>query len=227
MNKKKKRKGFDRGGMRCPYCGSPVVYRSADGIYRDNSKGTMLYVCSRYPECDSYVRAHTGTNIPVGSMANHELRTLRRTAHHYFDQLYESGYMSKQDAYQWLADLIVAPLSEAHIGYLGEYYCKQVIEESRKLLEQQKAKTRGRYYTQIPLRVLRMCAEAYVREYPPAHMHECTSQCDIVMSAAPYSQSFPSVHMPPYYRDPFVCRDLPNSLSSGLFSLRCRFWAHQ
>ena len=49
--------------------------------------------------------------------------------------LYESGYMSKQDAYQWLADLIMAPLSEAHIGHLGEYYCKQVIEESRKLLE--------------------------------------------------------------------------------------------
>ena len=42
MNKKKKRKGFVRGGMRCPYCGSPVVYRSADGIYRDNSRGTML-----------------------------------------------------------------------------------------------------------------------------------------------------------------------------------------
>ena len=81
-------------------------------------------------------------------MANHELRTLRRTAHHYFDQLYESGYMSKQDAYQWLANLIMAPLSEAHIGHLGEYYCKQVIEESRKLLDRQKAKTRGRYYTQ-------------------------------------------------------------------------------
>ena len=100
MNKKKKRKGFNRSSMRCPYCGSPVIYRSADGIYRDNSRGTMLYVCSHYPECDAYVRVHTGTNIPVGSMANHELRTLRRTAHHYFDQLYESGYMSKQDAYQ-------------------------------------------------------------------------------------------------------------------------------
>ena len=115
MNKKKKRKGFNRSSMRCPYCGSPVIYRSADGIYRDNSRGTMLYVCSHYPECDAYVRVHTGTNIPVGSMANHELRTLRRTAHHYFDQLYESGYMSKQDAYQWLADLIMAPLSEAHV----------------------------------------------------------------------------------------------------------------
>ncbi len=82
-----------------------------------------------------YVRVHAGTNIPVGSLANHELRSLRRTAHHYFDQLHLSGYMSKQDAYQWLADLIMAPLSEAHIGHLGEYYCKLVIEESRKLLD--------------------------------------------------------------------------------------------
>lgn len=137
MNKhnKKKRKGFNASSMRCPYCGGTVVYRSADGIYHDNSKGMMLYVCSNYPECDSYVRVHAGTNIPVGSLANHELRSLRRTAHHYFDQLHESGFMSKQDAYQCLADIICAPLSEAHIGHLGEYYCKLVIEESRKLLD--------------------------------------------------------------------------------------------
>ena len=47
--------------MRCPYCGAPVVYRSADGIYQNNKNGAMLYVCSRYPECDAYVqigRAH-------------------------------------------------------------------------------------------------------------------------------------------------------------------------
>ena len=78
-------------------------------------------------------------------MANQELRTLRRKAHHYFDQLYRSGYMSKQDAYQWLAALIMVPLSEAHIGYLGEYYCKQVIEESRKLLDQISRMPGGRY----------------------------------------------------------------------------------
>lgn len=142
----KKRKGFQAGSMRCPYCGSPVIYRSADGIYHDNSNNTMLYVCRRYPECDAYVRVHAGTNIPVGSLANHELRTLRRTAHHYFDQLYQSGMMSKQDAYQWLADLICAPLSQAHIGYLGDYYCKQVIEESRRLLEKQQNKQKRRRF---------------------------------------------------------------------------------
>ena len=135
--------------MRCPYCGSTVVYRSADGIYYDNSKGMMLYVCSHYPQCDAYVRVHAGTRIPVGSLANHELRTLRRTAHQYFDQLHQSWYMSKQDAYQWLADLISAPLSEAHIGHLGEYYCKQVIEESRRLMDQYRGRKNKKQFRMV------------------------------------------------------------------------------
>ncbi len=132
----RKRKGFCADGMRCPYCGSPVIFRSAEGIYREDGNGTMLYVCGSYPECDAYVRVHAGTRIPVGSLADRNLRRLRRRAHDVFDQLYLSGYMGKQDAYQWLAGLIDAPLSEAHIGHLGEYYCGQVITESRKILKQ-------------------------------------------------------------------------------------------
>lgn len=117
---KKKRKGLEISRMHCPYCGATVVYRSADGIYRDNRSRAMLYVCSHYPQCDAYVRVHAGTNIPVGTLANQELRTLRRTAHHYFDQLYQSGMMSKQDAYQWLAELIHSPLSEQ--GYFTSFF---------------------------------------------------------------------------------------------------------
>lgn len=135
MTKKKRRKGMNRGLLRCPYCGSTAVLRSADGIYHDNSRDTKLYVCRNYPQCDSYVRVHPGTNRPVGTMANKELRALRAEAHRYFDQFYKSGLMSKEDAYSWLADLLCAPLSEAHIGYLGEYYCREVIEESKNLLE--------------------------------------------------------------------------------------------
>lgn len=120
--------------MRCPYCGAAVVLRSADGIYRTNERDMKLYVCSNYPQCDAYVRVHAGTNKPVGTLANQELRALRKIAHSYFDRLYKTGIMSKQDAYRWLSDLLQAPLSEAHIGYLGEYYCKQVIEESKKIL---------------------------------------------------------------------------------------------
>lgn len=139
---KKTRKGIQRKTMRCPYCGSPVVYRSADGIYHSNEGGTMLYVCSRYPECDSYVRAHTGSGKPMGNLANQKLRALRREAHHVFDQLYRDGTMTKEDAYQWLADIIGVPLSQAHIGCFGEYYCQMVIEESKKLLSYRKSRER-------------------------------------------------------------------------------------
>ena len=129
--KSKKRKGINTAPSRCPYCGGKVIYRSADGIYQDNSRGTMLYVCSNYPECDAYVRTHTGTRMPVGTMANHELRMLRKTAHSYFDRLYKTGLMTKDEAYVWLANLIDAPLSQAHIGYLGEYHCGLVIEQCK------------------------------------------------------------------------------------------------
>ena len=124
-----------RKSGRCPYCSSPVTLRSADGIYRDNSAGVKLYVCSRYPECDAYVRVIPGTSTPVGSMANGELRALRRDAHRHFDLLHQTGLMSKGEAYVWLAGMLQAPMSQAHIGYLGAYYCKQVIDESSKMLK--------------------------------------------------------------------------------------------
>lgn len=133
--KRKKRKGINYTAMKCPYCGGSVTYRSADGIYRENPRGVMLYVCSRYPSCDAYVRVHEGTTIPVGSLANGELRALRREAHQWFDRLYREGVMTKDDAYEWLSELLSAPRSQAHIGYLGEYRCRQVIAESRKLVE--------------------------------------------------------------------------------------------
>lgn len=119
------------------------MLRSADGIYYDNSREMMLYVCSNYPECDAYVRVHPGTNIPVGTMANRRLRELRKQAHREFDKLYKSGTMTKQEAYYWLAYMISAPLSQAHIGYLGEYYCEVVIRESRKLYEMKMSKKKS------------------------------------------------------------------------------------
>jgi hypothetical protein len=127
---------------RCPYCGSPIEFRSADGIYKDNSSKTMLYVCCRYPKCDAYVRAFPGTLAPVGRMANSRLRALRRKAHYYFDMLHLNGIMTKKEAYEWLAVILQAPRTQAHIGYIGEYYCMMVIEESRRLLDN-RLKTHG------------------------------------------------------------------------------------
>lgn len=135
-NKKKKgaKKHTNCNTLRCPYCGGTVVYRSAEGIYKENSADTMLYVCSHYPKCDAYVRVIPGTKVPMGTMADQKLRALRNTAHKHFDRLHKRGYMTRKEAYMWLASIINAPLSQAHIGYLGEYYCNLVIKESDKLL---------------------------------------------------------------------------------------------
>jgi len=98
--------------------------------YKENSRDVMLYVCSNYPEYDAYVRVHEGTNIPVGTLADQKLRSLRKQAHDNFNRLYLSGRMSRDDAYSWLACILQAPPSQAHIGYLSEYYCQRVIRDS-------------------------------------------------------------------------------------------------
>jgi len=122
----------------CPYCGSPAILRSADGIYKNNSAGAMLYVCSKYPACDSYVRVIPGTKTPAGSLANTALRALRIETHRYFDLLFQTGIMSRNEAYEWLACMLQMPLSQTHIGNLGEYYCRRVIEETKRLIENRK-----------------------------------------------------------------------------------------
>lgn len=137
VNMKKNKKTNQK--MRCPYCGHDVVLRSATGIYKENKYNTMLYACTNYPECDAYVRVKPGTKKPIGSLADGKLRALRTEAHFYFDQIHESGAMTKQQAYQWLAYKVSAPLSQAHIGYMREYYCQRVIEECKKWLTEHNA----------------------------------------------------------------------------------------
>jgi hypothetical protein len=142
----RRRKASSIPGMksgRCPYCGSSITLRSAEGIYRENSAGKKLFVCSRYPECDAYVRVIPGTSTPIGSMANGDLRALRREAHRHFDMLHQTGLMSRSEAYNWLAAMLQSPMSQAHIGYLGEYYCRQVIEESKSMLENRRRTLAG------------------------------------------------------------------------------------
>lgn len=54
-----------------------------------------LYICFRYPEYDAYVYTQSGTTVPLGTLANGELRPLRRQAHQQFDQLNISGMITK------------------------------------------------------------------------------------------------------------------------------------
>ncbi len=90
--------------IRCPYCGSPAILKDTSYVYGHHSSGGMVYVCSHYPACDSYVGVHQGTSLPKGSLANPTLRKKRIQAHQIFDQLWRKGIFSREEAYQWIGD---------------------------------------------------------------------------------------------------------------------------
>lgn len=119
-----------RPNIKCPYCGSQAFLRPASVVYgaRTTDPSAALYVCARYPACDSYVAAHHKTHLPMGTLANAELRHRRIQAHTAFNRLWKSGLMTKKQAYLWLQAKLGLPEEEAHIGKFSSYRCEQVIQ---------------------------------------------------------------------------------------------------
>lgn len=115
--------------VKCPYCGARAFLRPASAIYGAKAvdPDAPYYVCSRYPSCDSYVAAHKASRLPMGTLANAELRRQRVLAHAAFKRLWESGLMTKKQAYRWLQVQFGLPEPEAHIGKFSTYRCQQVV----------------------------------------------------------------------------------------------------
>ena len=109
----------------CPYCGKPAKYVDSKTIYHGRSYG-MIYLCK---ECDAYVGVHDGSDAPLGSLANAELRYWRRLAHAAFDPLWQSGrfYRHRNTAYIWLSEKMGLPKEETHIGMFDVEACKKLI----------------------------------------------------------------------------------------------------
>ncbi len=100
----------------------------------ETEEGVNFWACSNYPECDAYVRTIKNSQKPRGTVANGELRALRRKTHYVFNKLYTSGYMTKQDAYVWLKKEMGCTMQQAHIGQFTEYNCKLVIKAAGKFM---------------------------------------------------------------------------------------------
>ena len=121
--------------IKCPYCGRNAVLRKADYVYKGKIFDQYLYVCSGYPECDSYVGVHNGTLLPKGTLANGDLRHKRILTHRLFDAIWKNGILSRKDAYRWMQDIFSLSSSEAHIGYFSDYRCDYLMKECRKVLK--------------------------------------------------------------------------------------------
>jgi len=120
---------MDNQGMVCPYCGgkvkivdSKVIYGVSYGVSYGNA-----YVCSFFPGCDSYVGCHKGTDKPLGTLANSELRKLRNKCHLLFDSLWKSGKKDRDSAYAMLRHTLNLSKDECHIAMFDVDTCRRVI----------------------------------------------------------------------------------------------------
>ncbi|MFT8319307.1 MAG: zinc-finger-containing protein [Bacillus sp. (in: firmicutes)] len=107
----------------CPYCNTPSIFMSSKEFYANDYK-TNLYVCS---PCDAYVGTHGNTRQPLGTLANRNLREMRKRAHSLFDPLWKKRKMSRSAAYSWMQQVMDLPPEKAHIGMFNIEQCEKLI----------------------------------------------------------------------------------------------------
>ena len=122
--------------------GIPTSLRPASLVYGSTpqTRGKFLYVCDRWPACNAYVSAHERTLLPMGTLANGDLRHKRILAHRALKKLQQDCHMEKWEVYIWLQAKLGLDAHQTHIGQFSEYMCEQVIS----LCQQAPAYTSGR-----------------------------------------------------------------------------------
>ena len=119
---------------KCPYCGSEVVCRDSIMIY-GRSYG-LVWICSTWPKCDTYVGCRKGSDKPLGRLANPELRFWKKQAHATFDKLWQrGGNMTRTEAYVWLSRVLSIGPDKCHIGMFDIEQCKAVCSAVRNRYE--------------------------------------------------------------------------------------------
>lgn len=122
----------------CPYCGCASVLIGADVIYphRPDLSHKQFYACQ---PCGAWVGCHDGSLIPLGRLANAELRKAKQAAHAAFDPLWEarrraeacSKMRARGAEYAWLAKELGIERRDCHIGMFDVALCRRTVEICR------------------------------------------------------------------------------------------------
>ena len=105
--------------MNCPYCNKKAEYIDSKHYYSNSKSYGMMYLCR---PCDAYVGTHKNSGKPLGTMANKELRELRKKCHAMFDPIWKSG-MTRKEAYKLLEE----NTGVKHIAWTTVNECKSIL----------------------------------------------------------------------------------------------------
>jgi hypothetical protein len=118
----------------CSYCRSPATLVTGAQLYprRPELAERRFWECA---DCQAWVGCHTPQGDddpecprPLGTLADASLRRWRNSALALFDPIWQSGQMTRSQAYEWLAREMGLPKQRCHIGGFNEAQCKRVAE---------------------------------------------------------------------------------------------------
>ena len=113
----------------CQYCGFHAELVTGKVIYphRKDLSHLNFWLCE---QDNAYVGCHNGTEKPFGTLANKELRNLRKEAHLRFDTTWEFRTRTRSEAYKDLAKYLSINKKDCHIGMFSLENCYRVIAYS-------------------------------------------------------------------------------------------------
>ena len=112
--------------MDCTYCeGKPELVTGKE-IY-PYIKGLHSKSFWKCPWCEAYVGCYPDSTIPLGSVADKELRRKRSETHRVFDAIWKDGDFTRSEAYIWLSGQLGIPRKECHIGMMDSFTCERVL----------------------------------------------------------------------------------------------------
>lgn len=107
----------------CQHCGDEVKLVNHAEIYgREYGDWPYAYRCTG---CGAYIGVHPNTDIPLGTLANYEMREARKRGKKVFMALRGRFNNNRGAMYQWLAREMGIPESECHWGMFSVERCRQ------------------------------------------------------------------------------------------------------
>lgn len=119
--------------VKCDYCGNPASLVTGKEIYpnRPDLYSNKIWMCL---PCRAWVGCHKDSNaVPLGRLANDDLRKAKSKAHSAFDPFWKSGKMRRKDAYAMLAGLLGIQAKDCHIGMFDIEQCARVVDVCREV----------------------------------------------------------------------------------------------
>lgn len=111
----------------CPYCHKEPKLVKGVKMYpmRPDLAQKYFYLCE---PCEAWVGCHPTSTVPLGRLANADLRRAKMLIHESFDRIWREEYKTRSQAYSWLAGELDIPVQDCHIGLFDIATCFRAIE---------------------------------------------------------------------------------------------------